>query len=146
MNRNAFIIPAAILIVFLFSSISSSQVVGKIYSQDDANKLFGDVLGTVTMNRSELLPILSQTQNYVMFRVADDELMILGDGRKVLYPIGNSVNPNDVFYVVSKSKVTELLNLSASIKVNFEVRQKTQTVTSGTFTLEEALLCPPFCP
>lgn len=146
MNRKVLVIPAAIFFVVAFSSAVFSQPIGKIYTVEEANKLFGKAIDTVTMAKSNLLPILKRTQKNTMFKIANKELIILGDGRKVLYPKNKIVKPDDRFHFFSKSKVLELMKLSNSTKVHFETRQNTLTITSGINTLEEAMWCPPFCP
>jgi len=80
-----------------------------------------------------------------MFNVNNGELIILGDGRKVLYPAGKVVNSTDVFYVVSKSKVIELLNLGSGTEIFFERRLKVFSITKDMNTLEESQPCPPYC-
>lgn len=146
MKSKAFYGRTAILLIFLFSSVNLSQTIGKIYKSDEANKLFGNVIDAISFPQSDLLQIANNTQNYLLFSLSNGELTILGDMRLVLYPVGKTVDSNEVFYVYSKSKVAELLKQSPSDKVIFEARQKTLTLSSGTSTLEEALLCPPFCP
>lgn len=146
MNRKVYTVPATIFFVLFFSTISYSQVIGNIFSSGEANKLFGNVIDTVSIAKSEFLPILSQTQNYVMFRISNGELTILGDGRKVLYPAKKNVDTKEIFNLFSKSKVVELLNMDSLTNINIELRQNTLTITYGTNTLEFALWCPPFCP
>ncbi|NJD22585.1 MAG: hypothetical protein FIA82_07950 [Melioribacter sp.] len=132
--------------IFLFSTVSFSQTVGKIYSKEEANTLFGNVIDSASVSLCDLISAINQNQNYVMFQIINGELIILGDGRKVLYPVGKNVDPNEVFALYSKSKVVELLCLSSGNTVAVEKRQSHLTVTFGLNTLEESWLCPPFCP
>ncbi len=132
--------------ILLFATVSFSQTIGKIYSREDANSLFGNVIESVPINQSDLISILNQTQNYIMFQINNGELIILGEGRSVLYPIGKTVSSNEVFALVSKSKVIELLSLGSGNTITLEKRQYYFTVTFGLNTLEDLLWCPPFCP
>ncbi|MBI3125484.1 MAG: hypothetical protein HYZ10_13890 [Ignavibacteriales bacterium] len=122
-----------------------TQTIGAIFDKAEANKLFDNVIESVKMNRTELDLILSQTNNYVMFNVNNGELTILGDGRKVLYPAGKVINSTDVFYVASKSKVIELLNLGSGTDIFFERRPKVVSITKDMNTLEDVQPCPPDC-
>ncbi len=131
--------------VFLFSSVSFSQAVGKIYSREEANNLFGNVIDSTSISLCDLISAINQTQNYVMFQIINGELIILGDGRKVLYPVGKIVDPKEVFALFSKSKVIELLCLSSGNTVAVEKRQNHLTVTFGLNTLEFGEPCPPIC-
>lgn len=139
-----------VLFVFFYilftSVIGYSQTIGKIFSKEEANNLFGNVIESVSINKSDLISVLNQTQNYIMFQLNGGELIILGDGRNVLSPIGKIVSSNEVFALFSKSKVAELVNLGSGYTVIVEKRLNHLTMTFGLFTLEESMWCPPFCP
>lgn len=132
--------------ILLIPAASFPQTVGKVFSREDANNLFGKVIESVSINQSDLISVLNQSQNYIMFQINNGELIILGDGRKVLYPVGKDVNSNNVFALFSKSKVMELLSSRSGNTIAIEKRQNHLTVTFGLLTLEESILCPPFCP
>jgi len=131
--------------IFLFSTVSFSQTVGKIYSKEEANTLFGNVIDSTSVSLCDLISTINQTQNYVMFQIISGELIILGDGRKVLYPVGKTVDPKEVFTLFSKSKVVELLCLGSGNTVTVEKRKDHLTITFGLNTLEFGEPCPPFC-
>ena len=138
-----------LLVIFftlLFSTVSFSQTVGKIISQAEANNLFGGVIESAPISLCDLISVLNQTQNYIMFQINSGELVILGDGRKVLYPAGRNVDSKEVFALYSKSKVIELLCSGGGNIVTVEKRQSHLTVTFGLNTLEFSSWCPPFCP
>lgn len=122
-----------------------TQTIGTIFDKAEANKLFNNVVESVKMSRSELDLILSHTEKYVMFNVNNGELVVLGDGRKVLYPAGKVIIPTDVFYLASKTKVIELLNLGTGTDIFFERRSKVFSITKDMNTLEEIQPCPPNC-
>ena len=131
--------------IFLFSTACFSQTVGKIYGKEEANALFGNVIDSTSISLCDLISAINQTQNYVMFQIINGELIILGDGREVLYPVDKIVDPKEVFALFSKSKVVELLSLSSGNLVTVEKRQSHLTVTFGLNTLEEGWPCPPMC-
>ena len=135
-----------IVILTLTTSTCFSQTIGRLFGKEEANTLFGSVLESVTMSQSQLSSIISQTQNYVMFKVSNGTITILGDGRAVLYPSGATVSSSEVFYLFSKSKLIELFNLSSGTQIYIERRSQTQTITKEQNTLDLAQPCPPFCP
>ncbi|MBI5729794.1 MAG: hypothetical protein HY963_01530 [Ignavibacteriales bacterium] len=122
-----------------------SQTVGKIFSKSEANVLFGNIIESAQMNISQFTSVIQQTNNFVMVKVQDGELIILGNGRALLYPSGKSIGPNEVFYLYSKSKIIELLGMSSENVISVERRSNTTTLTYGSFTLEEGWPCPPWC-
>lgn len=145
MKKNESKILFLIFYFFLFSTVSFSQTIGKIFSKEEANTLFGNVIDSTSVSLCDLISAINQTQNYVMFQIINGELIILGDGRKVLYPVGKTVDPKEVFTLYSKSKVIELLCLSSGNTVEVEKRQSHLTVTFGLNTLEYGEPCPPYC-
>ena len=132
--------------VLLFTSISFPQTIGKIFSKMEADSLFGNVIDSISINQSELNSLLNKTENYIMFQINKGKLIILGDGRNVLYPVGKNVNSDEVFALFSKSKVVELLNSGKGTILIFEKRRSHLTITFDLVTLEFSVWCPPFCP
>lgn len=118
---------------------------GKIFTKEEADKLFGNVLKSASVNIEEFNTLMKNTEKNLMFKIYDNKLYILGDGRQVLYPAGSSVDKDSVFIRYSKPLVEELLNKSNSAQVIIELRTNHTTVTYGNYTLEEGLECPPFC-
>lgn len=134
-----------IFVIFIFSSITFGQTTGKIFTKDEADKLYGDVIVSVQISVSELNSIISQSQNNVMFRIKDKQLVFLGDNRKVLLGTSRNIDSSDVFAVCSKSKLLELLNYGDDSIIYFEQRTSRPTITFGMHTLEQLGLCPPYC-
>jgi hypothetical protein len=122
-----------------------SQEIGKIYSKADAQAAFGVVKDSVSLSADDLRKILTGTENFVMMKVVNGKVIILGDGRKVLYPPNAKVDATDPFSFFSKSKVLELLKLSDSSTLSFELRKYWITISYGMSTLEDSLICPPWC-
>jgi hypothetical protein len=134
------------LIIYCLASTSTlSQTYGEIFTKSEANKKFGPVLISVTLQKSSFQGMLNQTNNYIMFKIKDGNAIILDSKRKVLYPIGKSINSTDVFTVFSVSVVNELLSLGNKSNVFVEQRSDVLSLSSGAYTMEIGTLCPPFC-
>jgi len=81
-----------------------------------------------------------------MFKVVEDEAIILDNNRNVLHPTAKNINPTDVFKVFSITVVNELLSSSPNANVFVEQRNSVLSVSSGLLTMEVGAFCPPFCP
>jgi hypothetical protein len=128
-----------------FFSETFPQTYGKIFTIDEANELFGEVLITKSMQVELLRDLIGQSGGYIMFRIREDMLIVLDEQRNVLYPQGPTVNPDEVFTVYKIEVVNELLNGCKSNLVEVQQRQKVLTVTAGDKTMEFGAFCPPFC-
>lgn len=134
-----------IFLIFIFTNLSYAQSIGKIYDKDEADKIYGPSNKTLSLTRTALDDILDKTNKYVLFRIENNQVVILGDDRKVLSPVQYNLSEDEVFHLYSKSKVVELLNKGKSSTVYVEQRQTPLTLTNGNYTLEDSELCPPFC-
>jgi hypothetical protein len=123
----------------------NAQVIGVIYNKSEADQKYGSVLNSVEMESNNLDSLLQESGNYLMFNIKDENLYILGTGRNPLYPKNISITPDEVFVVVSTSKVEELINKGQGLQTFFEKRKDVFSVTNGNYTLEEIAYCPPFC-
>ena len=135
----------SLFIIIISSSIVFAQTIGKIYTKDEADKLYGNVIESVQLSVSEINSLLNQSQDKIMFSILKKQLVILGDNRKVLSATTQNISPSDVFAVYSKSKLLELLNYADAKYVYFEKRVNRPTITYGMHTLEEMMICPPIC-
>ncbi len=125
--------------------MADNQYLGEIISNQTAEKEFGSVTNSVSI-LSELLQSLSEnTKDLMMFNILNNQLYILGDNRKILYPSNAQISTDSVFKVYSKTKVMELLIQGQNKYATIENRNETITVTNGNFTLEYGSLCPPWC-
>ena|ERR1035437_3260891 len=133
--------------IILICSISYSQdIVGKIYSNTEADSIYGPVLTSVSIPSDQLNNLTNKTTNYLMFRILDGNLTILGDKRIVLYPESAEISQQDVFRYFSVSLIQKLIKDGNSSTISIELRNNgIITITNGNFTLEEGVLCPPFC-
>jgi len=135
----------SLLLIIFSSSIAFTQVIGNIYSKDEADKLFGKVIESQQLSVSDLNSLLTQSKNNIMFSIIDNQLILLGDNRKVLSATTKDISASDIFAVCSISKLLELLNYKDDIKISFEKRLNNPTITFGAHTLEDMVQCPPFC-
>jgi len=123
----------------------ADEIIGKIFSKDEADKNFGSVLSSVKIASSELKALISQSNKLVMFNVAGGKLSILKEGRAVLHPAGFSVKADEKYGAYSKSKVVELLDSGKADTTFVEQRKDVISVTNGQYTLEVMNWCPPWC-
>jgi len=135
----------SLFLIIISSSIVFAQTIGKIYTKDQADKLYGNVIESVQLSVSEVNSLLNQSQDKIMFSIINKQLVILGDNRKVLSATTQNISSSDVFAVCSKSKLLELLNYGDANYVYFEKRASRPTITYGMHTLEDIVFCPPIC-
>jgi Flp pilus assembly protein TadG len=158
-----------ILIGFVGSAFGQGKVAGQVFTKAEADQLFGPVLKTVTVSVDDLNKILDKCgDGYVMLDVdissAQPQPIATDSERRLLNGYATSVKPERVMHKYSKSKVQELLSKSglatssstlqkstassgstSGATVSLEVRANVFTVSTTTYTLEMAILCPPFC-
>lgn len=136
-----------IILLFFFAFTNQhAQTFGKLFSKNEADKLFGEVLESYSFNKTELLKIITKSDSTVMFNFLNGSPVILGDHRKLLYPDTLVVSKEEKFYLYSKSIVEKLISLYDYEEIYIEQRENNLTLTNGNTTLEESMICPPFCP
>jgi hypothetical protein len=151
------------LFAFIFFNVSLSvsaqletEPIGVILNSSEANQLFGPPIKSFSINK-KFVSLLSQIiDNYIMFSIMEDKIVILDRHRKVLFPLNYKIKDSDVFNVFSLSKVVELMNLYNSTKIDVQIRANNiLTVFIGNpssmmlddgHVLEFATYCPHFCP
>ena len=121
------------------------EPIGIIYSLTEANNNYGSVITSIEISSSLLTSLFNQTDNYLMFKIMQNNLYILGDSRVVLYPANGTVDSSEVFAVYSKSKVEELIETGRESVTKVEERSEVFSLTNGNYTLEFSQWCPPFC-
>ena len=138
---------AFIISIILICSISYPQnIVGKLYTKAEANSLYGLVINSVPISSMYLINLTSQTTNYLMFRILNGNIIILGDKRAALYPTNAAISEKDVFRYLSISLIQKLIKNGNSPTTYVEIRNnEILTITNGVYTLENTVLCPPFC-
>jgi hypothetical protein len=123
----------------------ADEIIGKIFSKEEADKNFGPVLSPASISSSELKALISQSNKLVMFNINGGKLSILKEGRAVLYPAGFSPKSDEKYAVYSKSVVEELLNTGKAETTVIEQRKDVISITNGLQTLEMGNWCPPYC-
>lgn len=134
---------SAVLSIIFFSGASAQ---GKIISQSEADKLFGPVIFSAEINSSALMSLTETGSSVLMFKIIEEQLIILDKNRNVLYS-GKEINLTDQveFHVFNNSLVKELLTEGGSLITSVEQREKVLSITNGEITLEFSIICPPFC-
>ena len=145
MYKRSILILSMLLILFLASTATLSQTYGEIFTNKEANQKFGRVLKSVTLPTSSLLGLLNRTNNFIMFKIIEGEVIVLDKNRNVLYPEGKTINSQEVFTMYSVSVMNELLSLGSNAKVFVEQRSTVLSISYGGYTLEFGTICPPFC-
>ena len=143
MKKNFFMLLSILFLMTINQSFS--QEYGKIFSKNEADKLFGVVYKSQNIKKDVLISALQNTSKVVMFKLENNFLTILGDEREVLFSSGSFTDKNQVFRLFSKSKVEELLRLGNDDNCFVEDRERVLTVTNGDYTLEVSVPCPPTC-
>lgn len=131
--------------ILLLSQTNTAQTIGKIFSAEEADELFGKVLTSVNIEASTLQDLVEKTENVLMFGIFDSELVIAGEGRKVLYPEDYQLNDEDVMHVWTIDIITDLLDKGKQDVSTVEIRSEVMTITNGLYTLEISGWCPPIC-
>jgi len=131
--------------VFVLNINCFGQVYGKLFTRAAANEKFGSVIDSVELSVKNFQKLLNQTDNYAMFKIVNDTIIILDQNRQVLYPEGLKITAEEVFTMYSKSVIEDLISIGDSKSVFFEQRSKVLSVTIGHVTMEVGGLCPPIC-
>lgn len=134
------------LFLCVFVVNAHSQSVGKIFGKSEADILFGKAQASVNLEKDILIELNKKTNDGLMFRIFDTEVVILDGKRNIMYPDKRVIADDVVFYYLSKDMISNLLSVSKDNIVNIEMRESTLTITYGEETLENTMLCPPFCP
>lgn len=159
---------------FLFFSVTSltnaqgkNGVIGKIFGKQEANVLFGKVIGSVQIKVSDLQKALDRGGDYIYFMIKHSQLIVANEKRESLRDDGEQVGEDEVMYIFSKSEIQKLLQAGASANsmgtdavkgsktsvtaaaatgvVTGEVRSSVITLSYGSETLEMSTACPPAC-
>ncbi len=160
------VILLSILSFVVIFSAGKYGLIGKIYTQEDGDKLYGPALNSIEFDVAELIPILHKCENYMMFTIKNDEVVITDDYRRVLtnhryqlasihglIDVNNAgiIDDDEVLNVFSKERVLALIETTGSKHLYFENRANVMTIKSGNekfgekvAMLEMGLSHPPF--
>jgi len=150
MKKQWIVFTAAFLMlssIIIAQTQTTTGVIGKLYTKDQANQIYGPVLQSISINTTSLSALAAKTPNYIMFNILNGQVVILNSYRSVLYGPMTAVSASQVFRVFSTSIVNQLIQQGGSPTTNIELRaNNTLTVSNGEETLEMSYTCPPICP
>ncbi len=159
------------LLLILFATTSTAQgklgVVGKMFNKNEANVLFGKVIGSLTISVADLNAALDKGNDYILITVKDNQVVIRNEKRDFLSRERVDMGKDEKMYLFSKSMIQNLLKAQKPVKhrssavgtnalstaasataadlVTVEVRASVLTLSTDTAVLEWALICPPTC-
>jgi len=125
---------------------TNAQSYGQIFTKQQADSLYGPVITSIPFSKQSIKTFLTQTNNYIMFRIDNNSAIVLDNHRMPLYPSHIPMNSADVYTMYSASVLENLLSLGNNSTVYIEKRENVLSVTDGGYTMEYGLLCPPYCP
>ncbi len=134
-----------ILSYILFTLQSNIYSQGKIFTKDEANKLFGTVKYSIQIDQAKLSGLVSKANQKIMFAIVNKKLFVRDNKKEIFYSEGNEDLTNVIFHVYSTSIVNELLSKENNDVIYIEQRDSVLTITSGNYTLEKSDGCPPVC-
>lgn len=131
-----------ITLVLLCGSIAYAQ--GEVFTAQEAEVNWGKADQKIKI-ATETLKRWIENEDYIMFKIVNNRLSVLGEERKNL--AGNfTAKADDVYAVYSSKVVAELLKKGGEDVSYIETRNGVTTVTNGTYTMEMSYPCPPCCP
>jgi ribosomal protein L27 len=129
-------------------------LVGKIFSKDEADIIFGKVKSSLTISVDELNAAIDKGNQYILFAIKDGQIVIRNEKRQHLSNERVNLKQDETLYLVSKSMVKELLKAkksslslakSTAAAVAVELRDGVLTLSYYDQTLEQFAACPPIC-
>lgn len=157
-----------LIIAFTFTSTLCAQ--GKLFSKEEADRQFGEVVEMVPMSLERFQALLdsspaaatnvvgkellmpssaSSHRDTIMFRIMDNDIVVLDGMRRAIYnPTSmDFIKQNNIqFKVYARELVETLVRDGGGDTVMFENREGgVFSITCGMITLEFSLPCPPWC-
>lgn len=138
-----------IVLILSFSNIFS-QKAGEIFSKQQADSLFGEVVESVEIEYELAEHFLNCTNDFIMFKLIDKKLVILDRNRDIIYSEIPNLEIDDrmVFHMYRATVYKKLLSQydnKTKESVFFEQRKNVFSVTYKDETMEKAFGCPPRC-
>jgi hypothetical protein len=166
----SFCLMVSVLLV-IASSVTVAQtnlgVVGKKFTRNDANVLFGKVTASIQVSKAEIESAVARAKEYVYFTIKNNRVVVLSDRRMPLNETSFTWEKGTVAYLLSKSVVEDFINNTKSRILTFELRSSAPvsvinksgllsttsdgssstvfTISGDEETLEMSLPCPPMC-
>ena len=156
----------SLLLIISVSGLNAQDnklgVVGKLFEREEANKLFGKVIGSLTISVEDLKAALAKGKDYILITVKDNQVVIRNESRQFLSRERVEMSKDETLHIYSKSMIQNLLKTGKPVKgtksslemgamasfedaVTVEVRSGVITLTYNDQTLEMSTPCPPIC-
>lgn len=143
------LLPLIVLITLIYTAGISAQsknlIIGKIFTKQQANELYGPVITSVQISKDQLRAAVAKAKNYVLFAIKDGKAFIMDERKVSLTGDLSFLSYSEKANVLSKSVVEKFLS-SSSDAVTLEQRATVFTVSSSESTTEGSYPCPPLCP
>ena len=118
---------------------------GEIFSAESANQNFGPVQNSIQLPVSIIKPLLSITGTSIMFKIINNQVVILDSHRNVIYPQAHTINPDEVFTLYTTSVLKDLLDQGSESNIEIQERTSVLSVGYSDRVLESGTNCPPNC-
>ena len=120
------------------------KVVGELYTTETAINKFGTVIKSVSIRTDMLKHALEESDGYLLFRIENKRVRFLNSKREVI--LGDAPRRDEVFNVLSKEKIVELIEKGGSGTTYFnKTTSGHDTIVNGKMALQKSEPCPPFC-
>ena len=118
---------------------------GEIFSAESANQNFGPVQNSIQLPVSIIKPLLSITGTSIMFKIINNQVVILDSHRNVIYPQSQPVDPDVVFSLYTTNILKSLLEQGSEKNIEVQERSSVLSIGYGDKVMEMSTLCPPDC-
>ena len=118
---------------------------GEIFSAESANQNFGPVQNSIQLPVSIIKPLLSITGTSIMFKIINNQVIILDSHRNVIYPQSQPVDPDVVFSLYTTNILKSLLEQGSEQNIEVQERSSVLSIGYGEKVMEMATDCPPNC-
>jgi hypothetical protein len=137
-------------LTFVFVLLLSVSVFaqGKVFSATDADNTFGKVTSEIKISVTDFKTHLSKTEKSFLVNIINNDLYVLGDGRKALTSNASTLDAKVVVHKFGKTVVEAFLEKvkeAGNSVIYIQLRGETLTITDGVTMLEYSQLCPPIC-
>lgn len=136
------------LFIFIFSTTSFAQgkygEVGKLFTETEAQELFGPVLEEVEITPEYLRAHINRNGDYTLFNIIDGELVISNESRTIV-TVSDKIDDRTVMYVFSNTMIEEMLSKGKGESVKIRKHSKVISMAFGPIILELSYPCPPMC-
>lgn len=144
------LLPLIVLITLIstagISAQSKNLTIGKIFTKQQANELYGPVITSVQISKDQLRAAVAKAKNYVLFAIKDGKAFIMDERKVSLTGDLSFLSFNEKAFVFSKGVVEKFLAIPTLTDIiTVENRATVNTVSSENSTMEYSTACPPVC-